>query len=106
LVKSYATDFCGVKTLREATREQVETFVTHLADWASKDRDALLRNESEVSERAAGLSLDRKRIKLTLEQRCGRNKPIFSKLCNFEQSRYGARRNTVARSTFCWAVMG
>jgi len=42
LVKFYATDFCGVKTLREATREQVEGFVAHLADWASKDRDALL----------------------------------------------------------------
>jgi hypothetical protein len=42
LVKSYATDFCGVKTLREATREQVESFVAHLADWAEKDRDALL----------------------------------------------------------------
>jgi hypothetical protein len=42
LVKSYATDFCGVKTLREATREQVEGFVAHLADWAEKDREALL----------------------------------------------------------------
>jgi hypothetical protein len=42
LVKTYATDFCGVKTLREATREQVENFVTHLADWAEKDRNALL----------------------------------------------------------------
>ena len=42
LVKSYAIDFCGVKSLREATREQVETFVAHLADWAEKDRDALL----------------------------------------------------------------
>jgi hypothetical protein len=42
LVKSYATDFCGVKTLREATREQVENFVAHLGDWAEKDRDALL----------------------------------------------------------------
>ena len=42
LVKAYATDFCGVKTLREATREQVEGFVTHLADWAEKDRNALL----------------------------------------------------------------
>ena len=42
LVKSYATDFCGVNTLREATREQVENFVAHLADWAEKDRDALL----------------------------------------------------------------
>jgi hypothetical protein len=42
LVKSYATDFCGVKVLREATREQVESFVAHVADWAEKDRDALL----------------------------------------------------------------
>ncbi|HKH99188.1 MAG TPA: hypothetical protein VJ999_08775 [Candidatus Sulfotelmatobacter sp.] len=42
LVKAYATDFCGTKTLREATREQVENFVTHLADWAEKDRNALL----------------------------------------------------------------
>ena len=42
LVKSYATDFCGVKTLRDATREQVENFVKHLADWAESDRNALL----------------------------------------------------------------
>jgi hypothetical protein len=42
LVKSYATDFCGVKSLREASREQVENFVAHLADWAEKDRNALL----------------------------------------------------------------
>ena len=42
LVKAYATEFCAVKTLREATREQVESFVTHLADWAEKDRNALL----------------------------------------------------------------
>jgi hypothetical protein len=42
LVKSYATDFCGVKNLREATREQVENFVAYLADWAQKDRNALL----------------------------------------------------------------
>ena len=42
MVKSYATGFCRVKTLREATREQVENFVTHLGDWAEKDRNALL----------------------------------------------------------------
>jgi hypothetical protein len=42
LVKSYATDFCAVKTLREATREKVENFVQHLADWAERDRNALL----------------------------------------------------------------
>jgi hypothetical protein len=42
LVKSYATDFCGVKSLREAKREQVENFVRELAEWAEKDRNALL----------------------------------------------------------------
>jgi len=42
LVKAYAVDFCGTKTLRDATREQVENFVQQLADWAEKDRDALV----------------------------------------------------------------
>ena len=42
LVKSYAIDFCGVKTLRDATRDQVENFIAHLGDWAEKDRNALL----------------------------------------------------------------
>jgi hypothetical protein len=42
LVKSYAVDFCGTKTLRDANREQIENFVAHLADWAQKDRNALL----------------------------------------------------------------
>ena len=41
-MKAYATDFCGVKSLREATRERVENFVEHLADRAEKDRNALL----------------------------------------------------------------
>jgi hypothetical protein len=42
LVKAYAIDFCGTRTLREATREQVENFVQQLSDWAEKDRNALL----------------------------------------------------------------
>jgi hypothetical protein len=42
LVKAYAIDSCGVRTLREATRDQIETFVKQLADWAEKDRNALL----------------------------------------------------------------
>jgi hypothetical protein len=41
-VKSYASDFCGVKALRDATREQVEKFVAHLAEQAEKDRNALV----------------------------------------------------------------
>ena len=42
LVKAYAVDFCGTKTLREAAREQIENFVQELAAWAEKDRNALL----------------------------------------------------------------
>jgi hypothetical protein len=42
LVKAYAVDFCGTKTLRDATREQVENFVQQLAEWAEKDRNALV----------------------------------------------------------------
>jgi hypothetical protein len=42
LVKAYAVDFCGSKTLRDASREQVENFVQELAEWAAKDRNALL----------------------------------------------------------------
>ena len=42
LVKAYAVDFCAVKTLKDATREQVEAFVKELSEWAEKDRNALL----------------------------------------------------------------
>jgi hypothetical protein len=42
LVKAYAVDFCGTKGLREATREQIENFVDHLAAWAQTDRNAVL----------------------------------------------------------------
>ena len=54
LVKSYAVDFCGTKTLREASREQVENFVIHLADWAEKDRNALLCQLNSYSRPQAG----------------------------------------------------
>ena len=54
LVKAYAVDFCGSKTLREATREQVENFVAHLADCAEKDRDALLCQLNSYSRTQAG----------------------------------------------------
>jgi len=42
LVKAYAADFCGTETLREASRDLVESFVTQLAASAKKDRDALV----------------------------------------------------------------
>jgi hypothetical protein len=42
LVKSYAIDYCGVKALKDASREQVEGFIDHVADWATKDKNALV----------------------------------------------------------------
>jgi hypothetical protein len=42
LVKAYAADFCGTPTLRDASREQVEAFISHLTERASNDREALL----------------------------------------------------------------
>ncbi|MGH9745098.1 MAG: hypothetical protein ACRD59_03165 [Candidatus Acidiferrales bacterium] len=42
LVKAYAADFCGTETLKEASRNLVESFVTQLAAAAKSDRDALL----------------------------------------------------------------
>ncbi|HXY13301.1 MAG TPA: hypothetical protein VEI26_02245, partial [Terriglobales bacterium] len=56
LVKSYATDFCGVKTLRDATREQVEKFVAHLAEQAERDRSALLCQLNSYSNSKTGVA--------------------------------------------------
>jgi len=56
LVKSYAIDFCGVKTLRDATRDQVENFIVHLADWAEKDRNALLCQLNSYFSQKAGVA--------------------------------------------------
>jgi hypothetical protein len=42
LVKAQATDYCAVKALRDATRDQMEQFVPHLTNWAEKERNALL----------------------------------------------------------------
>jgi hypothetical protein len=42
LVKAYAADFCGTQILKEASRELVESFISHLADWAKQDRDGLV----------------------------------------------------------------
>jgi hypothetical protein len=41
-VKAYAADYCDVAELRQASREQVEEFVSHLAQDAGNDREGLL----------------------------------------------------------------
>jgi hypothetical protein len=42
LVKSYAAHFCGTETLKEASRDLVESFISHLAASAKKDRGGLI----------------------------------------------------------------
>jgi hypothetical protein len=42
LVKAYAADFCGTPTLKEASRELIESFIAHLDASAKEDRDTLL----------------------------------------------------------------
>jgi hypothetical protein len=42
LVKAYAADYCGTASLRDASRDQVETFINSLAESAAKDRDGLI----------------------------------------------------------------
>jgi hypothetical protein len=41
-VKRYAANFCGTETLRDASRDLVESFISTLADEAANDRGALI----------------------------------------------------------------
>jgi len=42
LVKAYAADFCGTETLKGASRDLVESFITHIAASAKENRDGLV----------------------------------------------------------------
>jgi hypothetical protein len=42
LVKAYAADFCGTTTLSGASRELVESFISHLSTAAKENRDGLV----------------------------------------------------------------
>jgi hypothetical protein len=42
LVKAYAADFCGTATLKEASRDLVESFISELETAAKSDRDHLV----------------------------------------------------------------
>ena len=42
LIKAYAADFCGTTTLKDASRESVESFISHLATSAKENRDGLV----------------------------------------------------------------
>jgi len=42
LVKAYAADFCGTPSLKEANRDLIQSFVSHLAACAKENRDMLV----------------------------------------------------------------
>jgi hypothetical protein len=42
LVQAYAADFCGTEALKEASRDLVESFISHITKAANEDRDALI----------------------------------------------------------------
>jgi hypothetical protein len=42
LVKAYAADFCGTPTLKDASRELVESFISHLTTCAKGNLDGLV----------------------------------------------------------------
>jgi hypothetical protein len=42
LVKAYAADFCGTPTLKDASRDLVESFISHLATSAKENKDGLV----------------------------------------------------------------
>jgi hypothetical protein len=42
LVKAYAADFCGTPTIKDASRDSVESFISHLAAAANENRDGLV----------------------------------------------------------------
>jgi len=42
LVKAYGADYCGTATLRDASRDQVETFINDLAERVAKNRPELI----------------------------------------------------------------
>jgi hypothetical protein len=42
LVKAYAADFCGTEALKGASRDLVESFISHIAASAKENRDGLV----------------------------------------------------------------
>jgi len=52
LVKQYAAEFCGTKDLRQASREQVASFIKHIGELAARDKEALLVKLSSFAQQA------------------------------------------------------
>ncbi len=51
LVKAYAADFCGTPSLKEANRDLVQSFISHLAACAKESRDMLICRLNSYAQR-------------------------------------------------------
>jgi hypothetical protein len=47
-----AAEFCGTKDLRQASREQVASFIKHIAEFAARDRGELLVKLNSFTQQA------------------------------------------------------
>jgi hypothetical protein len=56
LVKAYAADFCGTEMLGGASRELVESFISHLSTAAKENREALICKLNSYSQRTEATS--------------------------------------------------
>jgi hypothetical protein len=54
----HAADYCDVSELRQASRERVATFIKHLAEYAQKDRDGLLRQLASYAPKPVSPAVD------------------------------------------------
>jgi hypothetical protein len=52
LVKQYAAEFCGAKDLRQASREQVASFIKHITEFAAQDKEGLLTKLNSFARQA------------------------------------------------------
>ncbi|MFZ0977776.1 MAG: hypothetical protein WAN23_00120 [Candidatus Acidiferrales bacterium] len=50
LVKAYAADFCGTQTLKDASRDLVGSFISHLSSSAKEDLEGLICKLNSYSE--------------------------------------------------------
>jgi hypothetical protein len=53
-VRLYAADYCGTPELRQASREKIESFINHLAEQATANREALVCQLSSYGQKQAG----------------------------------------------------
>ena len=54
LVKQYAAEFCGTQNVRQASREQVASFIKHLREFAATDREGLVAKLNGFAQKQLG----------------------------------------------------